>query len=159
MKSLAYQRGSTLLISLIMLVLLTLMAFSAIESTTMGMQVVGNAQFRAEATSAAQQAIEKVISSTAFTTTAPTAQTISVNNSNYTVTFSPAPTCSQYQVVVSATEKNLPTECYASEVNLCYRTVWDITAVVDDLNTGVKVTVHQGVKALVGLNAALASCT
>lgn len=158
MKPLAIQRGSTLLVSLIMLMLLTLMAISAIESSTSSIQVVGNAQFRAEATAAAQQAIENVISSTAFTSTAPSAQTINVNKSDYTVSFLPAPTCSQYKAVDTTTETGLPSVCYSSVGAQCYRTFWDINAVVDDATTGTKISVHQGVKILVGLNAALASC-
>jgi Tfp pilus assembly protein PilX len=161
MKSLAQQRGSTLLVSLIMLVLLTLVAVSAIESTTSGIQVVGNAQFREEATAAAQQAIENVISTTSFTTATPANQTIDVNNdgtADYTVTFSPAPSCSKYKAVDTSTETGLPKDCYGSTGALCYRTYWDITAVVNDATTGTKVTLHQGVKLLVGLNAALASC-
>ena len=49
------QRGSTLLVGLIMLVLLTLVAVSAINSTTSSVQMVGNAQFREEATAAAKK--------------------------------------------------------------------------------------------------------
>lgn len=157
MKPLALQRGSTLLVSLIMLMLLTLMAISAIESSTSGMQVVGNSQFRAEATAAAQQAIEKVVSSSAFTTISPSPQMIAMNNTTYNVSFA-TPTCSQYKAVDTKTEVGLPVECYGSTGALCYRTNWDISAVATDEKTGTSVTVHQGVKVLVGLNAALLSC-
>jgi len=145
-----------------MLVLLTLIAVSAIESSTSSIQVVGNAQFREEATAAAQQAIETVISSSAFTITAPAPQSIDINNdgvSDYTVTFSPAPSCSKYSAVDAATELNLPKDCYGSPgTAYCYRTTWDVTAVVNDAATGAQVIVHQGVKILAGLNAAIASC-
>lgn len=159
------QRGSTLLVGMIMLVLLTLIAVSAIESTTSSLQIVGNAQFREEATAAGQQAIENVISSTAFTTSAPADQNIDVNNdgaADYKVTFSPAPSCIKYNVVDTSTETGLPKDCYGSMTGLCYRTYWDVTAIVSDANagtTGATVTLHQGIKLLVGLNAALASCT
>jgi len=43
--------------------LLTLIAISAMNSTTSSIQVVGNAQFREEAGAAAQQGIESIISS------------------------------------------------------------------------------------------------
>lgn len=156
------ERGSTLLVGMIMLVLLTLIAVSAIESTTSSVQMVGNAQFREEATAAAQQAIENTISSTAFTIVDPAPQSIDVNNdgvSDYTVTFSPAPSCSRYKAVDTATESGIPNACYGSPgTTYCYRTTWDVTAAVNDIKTGAKVTLHQGVKILVGINAALASC-
>lgn len=154
------QRGSVLVVGLIMLVLLTLMAVSAINSTTASIQVVGNAQFRDEATAAAQKAVENVISSSAFLSTAPAAQTIDVNGDgtgDYTVTFTPAPACKSYRAVDTAVA-GLPSECYGSIGALCYWTVWDITAVVNDATTGAQVTVHQGIRTIAGINAALASC-
>lgn len=162
MKTLNHQRGSTLLIGMIMLVLLTLIAVSSIESTTSSLQLVGNAQFRQEASAAAQQAIENVISNTTFTTTAPAPQSIDINNDgvvDYTVTFAPAPSCSSYKAVDTATELSLPTDCYNSPGTVsCYRTTWDISAVVNDRTTGANVALHQGIKILVGINTALSSC-
>jgi Tfp pilus assembly protein PilX len=162
MKLLRRQQGSTLLVGMIMLILLTLIAVSAIESTTTSIQMVGNAQFREEATAAAQQAIENVISSTAFTTSPPLPQNIDINNdgsTDYTVSFTPAPSCSSFKAVNTAIETGLPKDCYGSSgAVLCYRTTWDIPAVVNDLTTGASVTLHQGVKILVGINAALTSC-
>lgn len=159
------ERGSTLLIAMIMLVLLTLIAISAIKSTTSSLQVVGNAQFHEEALAAGQQAIENVISNTAFTLTSPANQNIDINQdgvADYSVSFSPAPSCKSYKAVDTATEANLPPDCYGSPgVIYCYRTVWDVAALVSDVNagtTGASVTVHQGVKILVGINAALSSC-
>ena len=154
------QQGSVLVVGLIMLVLLTLMAVSAINSTTASIQVVGNAQFRDEATAAAQQAIENVISSAAFLATPPAAQNIDVNGdgtADYTVTFTPVPACRSYRAVDTSVA-GLPIECYGSLGALCYWTVWDITAVVNDAATGAQVTVHQGIRTIAGINAALASC-
>lgn len=165
MKFSSRQGGSTLLVALIMLVLLTLIAVSAMESTTSSLQVVGNAQFHEEATAAGQQAIENVISNTTFTTSLPAVQNIDVNNdgiADYTVTFSPAPACIKSAPVDTSTETNLPKVCYGSGGPYCYRTYWDVSAVVTDKNagtTGASVTIHQGVKLLVGLNSALASCS
>lgn len=144
-----------------MLVLLTLLAVSAIESTTSSVQMVSNAQFKEEATAAAQQAIENVISNAAFTTTPPTAQNIDVNNdgiTDYIVSFT-APACNKYAAVDTANDPTLPKDCYGSPgITLCYRAVWDVSAVVNDVTTGAQVAMHQGVKVLVGLNAALSSC-
>src|SRR3989338_11632734 len=70
------QRGSTLLVALVMLMLLTMIALSAMNSTSSSIQVVGNAQFREEANTAAQQAIENIISSDF--TVAPAASSVAV---------------------------------------------------------------------------------
>jgi len=155
------QRGSTLLISLIMLVLLTLIAISAMNASTSSIQIVGNAQFREEANAAAQQAIETVVSNSDFQTVAPVPQNIDINgdgNDDYTVTFTPAPSCVSY-VPVATTDANVPKICFGSIGSLCYWTVWDITAQVTDINgSGATSTVHQGVRTIAGLNAALAQC-
>ena len=58
------QQGATLVIALIMLVLLTLFAVSALNTSTTNLKVVGNMQARNEALNAAQQTVETVISMT-----------------------------------------------------------------------------------------------
>jgi Tfp pilus assembly protein PilX len=60
------QRGAVLLVSLIMLVLLTLFAISALNTSTTSLKMAGNMQARSEATNAAQDAIETVISTPLF---------------------------------------------------------------------------------------------
>jgi Tfp pilus assembly protein PilX len=164
------QRGSTLLLALVMLVLLTLMAISAINSTTSSIQVVGNAQFREEANAAAQQAIEKVISSnfTISPAAAATAAsgTVAFGLASYNVTVA-VPTCTS-SVALTNGELN-PTNsadkpCLASGAgnntgiigatgtavataqSWCYQQKWDIRATVDDANnTGANTAMHQGV--------------
>lgn len=155
------QRGSTLVIALVMLVLLTLTAISAMNSSSSSIQIVGNAQFREEANAAAQQAIESVISNSNFQTAVPAPQNIDINgdgNNDYTVTFNPAPSCVSY-VPVAPSDTNVPKICFGSVGTLCYWTVWDITAQVTDINgSGATATVHQGVRTIAGLNAALVQC-
>jgi Tfp pilus assembly protein PilX len=63
------QRGATLVIALIMLVLLTLFAISALNTSTTNLKVVGNMQAHTEALNAAQQGIDTVISRTDFVST------------------------------------------------------------------------------------------
>src|ERR1700692_3718270 len=65
------QRGAALIVSLIMLILISLLAVASFRLGKSDLQIVGNMQQRKQALSAAQQAIEQVISSTLFTT-APT---------------------------------------------------------------------------------------
>ena len=71
------QQGMALIIALIMLLLLTLMVSSAFTQSTTNLEVVGNQQWRSEALSAADVAIEQVVGS-AFTT-APVAQAVNVD--------------------------------------------------------------------------------
>jgi Tfp pilus assembly protein PilX len=160
MTTVKQQCGSTLLVALIMLVLLTLMAVSAINSTISSTLMVGNAQFSEEANAAAQQAIEKVISNTDFMTIAPAPQNIDINGdgvTDYTVTISPAPSCMSVKQV-NVGDPGVPSVCASSIGAVCYWTVWDIRAELSDAKTGAKVVLHQGVKTIAGLNAAVASC-
>lgn len=160
MKPLSPERGTTLLMGLIMLVVLTLIAISAMQSSTSNMQITGNVQFQREAVAAAQQAIEQAISNTAFTTAPPAPVTVDMNQDgtpDYTVTFTPAPRCSTY-TAVDLTQPGIPLECYGSMGPLCYWTLWDVSAVVTDAETKASVTIHQGVRTIVGLNAAVTSC-
>lgn len=155
-----FERGNTLLMGLILLVLLTLMAISAMQSSTTDMQITGNSQFEKEAAAAAQQAIEQVISTSGFTTAPPLPVTVDMNQdgtADYTVTFTPAPQCMTY-TAVDLTQPGLPVICYGSIGNVCYWTMWDVVAVVSDPDSKASVTIHQGVRTLAGLNAALASC-
>jgi len=62
------QRGATLVVALIFLVLMSLFAISAFNSSTGNMRIVGNTQARQESLSAAQLAVEKTISSSNFHT-------------------------------------------------------------------------------------------
>ena len=159
MTPLKRQCGSTLLVALIMLVMLTLIAVSAINSTTSSTQMVGNAQFSKEAGAAAQQAIENVISNTNFMSTTPAPQNIDVNGdgvADYTVTFA-APNCASV-VPVNVGDVGVPSQCASSIGAVCYWTEWDVAATVSDVKTGASLVVHQGIKTIAGLNAAVASC-
>jgi len=63
------QRGATLVVSLIMLLLITLLAMSSFVLGKGNLQIVGNMQQRNQAFGAAQGAVAAVISSTRFTAT------------------------------------------------------------------------------------------
>jgi len=145
----AGQRGSTLLVALVMLVLLTLTAISAMNASTGSIQVVGNAQFREEANAVAQQAIEKVISNKSFTVTPPSQQTFDVNGDgtpDFNVTFTPAPVCTSHYYA----DPHLNVlDAACKGIIKCDWTVWDITAVVTDLNgSGAASTIHQGIRVI-----------
>lgn len=141
------QRGATLVVGLIMLVLITLVITSAFMVSNSNLKAVGNMQFRDEVVAAANAAIEEVISSDF--TTLPVAKPVSVDidkddTIDYTVEVS-APVCVKAVPVagdlvnLSGVNSNVPS---SSD----YNTVWDIVAVVNSTSTGASVTVRQGVR-------------
>ena len=109
--SLRAQRGATLLVALIMLVVLTLFLVSSMNTSRTNLRVVGNMQARNEALAASQQAIETVISTPQFITTPANAVPVPCGAANtlctnvstgtvptqatadYITVLSPAPAC------------------------------------------------------------------
>jgi Tfp pilus assembly protein PilV len=89
------QHGFTLVVGMIMLVLMTLLAISAFQASNVNLRIAGNMQVRQETLTAAQTALEKALSSSAFTKTAVPigSSTVNLNGASYTVDFTPAPTC------------------------------------------------------------------
>jgi len=133
MKSWKCQTGATLVVSLLMLIILTLIAVTAINTSSIDLRIVHNLQLQQEAEAAAQQAIEQVISSIA-NFNAPVAQTITVNSLAVTVA---APQCLGERIApgYSAVWGLAPQDTY-----------WNIRAVVIDPATGAQATLHQGVE-------------
>lgn len=142
------QRGITLLVGLIMLILITLMVTSAFTLSTTNLKSVGNMQAKDEAIAAANQAIEQVLSSPF--TTSPSAEEINVDINNDGTTDYVAsiaiPTCVRASIETAAvkTSGTLP---LMSTVNT-YNTIWDIEATVEDAKTGAKTTVQAGTRVL-----------
>lgn len=164
------QRGATLVIGMIMLVLVTLFVLAAINMSTVNLRVMGNEQARNEAIAAAQTAVEQV-ATTDFTKNPPTTATptvVAVDINGDTVTdyqASVAASCLS-SVPVKSTELD-PTDtvndgpCYVTTASTtsglsgasgsgdtyCSATQWDVSAAVTDTsgNTGTAVTLHQGI--------------
>lgn len=63
------QRGITLIVSMIMLILITMLAITSFRLGSGNLQIVGNMQQRNQTLSAAQGAIEQVVSNSAFSAT------------------------------------------------------------------------------------------
>lgn len=163
------QRGATLIIGLVMLVVLTLLVISAIRSSNTNLRIVGNMQRQEEVSTAAQQATEQVISSN-FTTN-PVSQVIAVDinmdgTADYTANVNPACTGS---IAVTNADLNpanaADAPCISSGTaqqtglmvsgvpgagtfagqSWCYLQQWDLQANVTDGNTGAIATTVQGV--------------
>ena len=155
------QLGATLLISLIMLVVMTLFAITAIRTGNIGLKIVGNQQAQKQMEAAAAQAVEQVVSNLGnfdsgaiILPGATAAQRICINS---TVAGSPPvaippDTCAvkapgSFQVDVQ------PVRCVAAkrqtggsltQAMSTYENTWEVVATVTDSLTGAKATFHQG---------------
>jgi len=145
------QRGATLIVGLIMLVLLTLVATTAFMLSTGNLKAVGNMQFRNEAIAAANMAIEQVIGSPF--TNVPAAESIDVDINNdgtpeYAVAIA-TPACVRASVAGDGSPSSLALAASMSS-SAVWNTVWNIDATVNDTVTGTSVRVEQGVRVLLG---------
>ncbi|HEY0585696.1 MAG TPA: hypothetical protein VGD52_06155 [Pseudoduganella sp.] len=165
------QRGATLLVGMIMLLLITLLAITSFKLTKGNLQAAGNAQQRDQAVSSAQGAIEQVISSTQFTSTpanaipnpcgnVPNTSCVDVNGDGVTdVTVGVTAKCISAQVIPAAAldftkaddagclmgaGQEFGVEGGASNNSLCANTLWDVQAVATDTLGNAQATVNQG---------------
>ena len=170
------QRGATLLVSMIFLVIITLVVVSAVKVSTLNIKVVGNTQTEKESAAAAQQAIEGTISTDFTQLPVDATTTVDINNSGqqgstYTVA-SPAPVCTgaksiKHSELDAANPNDQP--CYASGAaantgiegaggagnSLCSSSNWDLSAAATSPSgTGAGPTTHQGVSVRVAVGAA-----
>lgn len=156
------QRGVTLVIGLIMLVLITLVITTAFSLSTTNLKSVGNMQVRDEAIAAANIAIEQEVGSPF--TNAPAlvpARLVDINNDGSNgVTFDGAndgtyeysvrieqPVCVRASQAIIATSSSV-TLGTSMSTSPFWNTIWDLDATVTDLRSGVSVHVRQGVRVL-----------
>jgi hypothetical protein len=147
------QRGATLVVGLIMLVLITLLVTAAFMISNGNLRAVGNMQFRNEAIAAANAATEEVLNSllTKGSTVAPPQQDIPVDIDNngstdYMVHISP-PTCVRASVAAPGYSSSLSLGNIMTTQSF-WNTIWDIQDDVSDAVTGATVRVRQGVRVL-----------
>ena len=129
------QRGMTLVVSLIMLVILTMFAISTMNLSNSNLRVVGNQQAQRAVEAAAQQAIEQVLSGSAIFLV-PAAQTLTINGFTVAVT---SPVCVRSKgcngcSIVLGTADLMP------DMNL-----YELQASTTDPLTGATASVFQGV--------------
>ncbi len=112
MRNRSRQGGATLLIVMIILIMLTLFAVSALNTGNINLKVVGNMQTRAEATDVTQAVINQTVSTTTFIDSpgnailnpCGAANTVCTDvnadgNPDYTTTLTPKPQCVQARVI------------------------------------------------------------
>jgi hypothetical protein len=170
------QRGITLAIAMILMLVLTIVVLSAIRTTNVNAKVVGNMQIQRESEAAAQQAIETVISSDFSKAPAATSVNVDINDSGKTtatyVVRSPAPVCTSVKPIklseldaanpadrpcyVSGTVQNAGIEGAGATGNsLCSNSNWDLSATAQAPGvTNSKATTHQGVAQRVAVGSA-----
>jgi hypothetical protein len=145
------QRGTALVVSLIMLTLITLLVITAMNLASSGFRSVSNTQFRDEAIAAANFAIQQVIGS-AFTL-APAAEPVNVDldddgNVDYVVNIA-TPTCifADIASVADPSSLSLPVAMTAAST---WNTVWDVDATVAPGSNAAEasVRVRAGVRVL-----------
>ena len=133
MRTLTKQRGATLVISLVMLVIITLFVLSTINLSTTNLRIIGNMQNKSSIGFDAQQAIEDILSNLANFDT-PAAQNVTVNGTSVAVS---APDCLGVSAASGYTA--------VWDITL-YDTNWVVNATVSDPATGATVVVTQGVR-------------
>jgi hypothetical protein len=168
------QRGATLLMALIFLMLLSMLAISAFNGTSSNLRVVGNMQARQQALAAAQVGIEQTLSSANFSSNPDSVAANPVNvdidndgDTDYAVRLTPQPKCFRTKPIPSSeldVARASDLACMKSSVvttggleidgatggssgdSLCAKTEWDLRAEATDARTGTTVAVHQGVE-------------
>jgi len=134
MKTFHTQRGATLIVSLIMLVVLTLFAVSAINLSNTNLKIVGNMQAQKMMELAAQDAIEQMLSSPTFYGLTAAARNITIFGFNVAVA---APQC-----ILS-----VPASGYSATSGISPEdNDWELVARVSDNLTGAAMALHQGVR-------------
>ncbi len=130
------QCGSVLLVSLLMMVVLTLLAVTAINTSNVNLRIVGNMQAQQEVEAIVLRAIEEVVSDISYFNVPATTPTLVVNGRDVTLAE---------RVCLRAT----PATGYSAVWGLApQNTVWEIEAASTDAVTGAQATIHQGVQIL-----------
>lgn len=161
-RSFKSQRGSTLIVGLIMLLLFTLMISSAFNMSGTNLKAVGNMQSRDEAIAAANAAIEEVIILNFTGLKEP---------QDYTFDFDQDPATPPYLVTVTVEGCRRATPAPVDEALLSgvssgipstsgFYTLWELKSVVVDELSGAAVTVRHGVRKYMGeLDSDFAKCS
>jgi len=185
-RSIRHQRGTTLVIALIMLVLLTLFAVSSLNTSRTNLKVVGNMQNKNEALNASQQTIEAVISTPQFIANPANAVPTPCGAANtmctdvtgdgvadFTTTLTPQPACVSVTPIKNANlvltnaddlgcsagqQQQFGVSGAVTGDSLCSQTVWDIKAKTVSAAQNATVTVTQGIGVRVSNDNAASAC-
>lgn len=180
------ERGVTLVVALIMLVLITLLALTTFNLGKSSMQVVSNMQARSQVSAAARQTVEETISSTRFFNTpedslanpcgAPNTRCADINGdgtTDVTVKLTPAPACVKARSVMTSeldvsdveqagcalgAAQSFGVSGSVTGESLCSDSVWELNAEATDNVTSAKVQYTQGIGVRVARDDIETSC-
>lgn len=163
------QRGSVLVVGLVMLVVLTLLVVSAMRSSNTNLRIAGNMQMQEESTAAAQQAVEQVISKNFTASPASAAIAVDVNNdgtADYDVNIAQPSCMGSVPIMNSSLDMTNASDvpCFSSSTasntgiiaasgtqaatgqSWCFNQQWEVQAQATSRSgSGATATVHQGV--------------
>ena len=147
MQSRNRQRGVALVIGMIMLVLLTLLVISAINSGSINLRITSNMQAQDEARAVAQQALEKFVSNYSnFYPTPASYPNVDYDINNDTVAdfkvSVAAPVCKGAAHQIPG--RSIDCENGVKSGLYCWDTLWEVSATASDGKTGVSQKVTQG---------------
>lgn len=140
------QRGATLIVGLIMLLLLTLTIGSAFTLSGTNLKSVGNMQMRDEALAAANAAIEELLALD-FVGTGNQTIPVDINKDgtdDYQVQIA-APSCVRVTIADAASPSSVNLAALSSDT---WHTVWQIEGTATNLASGTSVKVREGVRVL-----------
>ena len=179
------QRGATLIMTLIFLMIMSLMAVTAFNLTTTNVRITGNAQSRNEALAAAQLGLASTISNVQFSTNpaliAITPLNVDINGdgvADYSVKRDPQPKCYKVKTIkaneldptnaadlacmgsAAATNSGIDSALTGSSTGdtMCANSEWNIRASVTDPASKAEVAINQGVSLRVLVVDADAAC-
>lgn len=167
------QAGLTLVIVLVMLVVVSLLVATAIRFGNINLKISGNVQTEAEATAAAQVAVESTVKAMIATPNianiaAQPAVTVSTGGRDYTVAVSKPGCLFTRNISTTELDETKPADrvCFessdgdhsqtpggglTSSASACKDQNWEVAASLDDSSrSGTTVTMAQGVKTRVG---------
>jgi Tfp pilus assembly protein PilX len=181
------QSGTTLLVAMIMLVLITLVVINTVNLGSGSIQTVSNMQHRSEVAAAAEEVLQEAISSKRFFETPTTvfgtvcgssynAKCIDTNGDNVpdvTVALNPPPTCVQARVLTND-QLNMSIKDQAdcatppaqeafgmgapTNNSECAQSMWEIRAQASDPVTQASAVATQGVSVTVPKNSVDTAC-
>lgn len=185
--SMRCQRGMTLIVALILLVVATTISMASFQLGMSDFRIAGNMQHRAETAGVAQQAIENAISSTRFfeepTAVYPApcsgqntfcADVTGDGNNDVLVTLDPAPECRVARVLMNSeldlaqaddlgctvgVQQTFGLEGSGSGSSLCANTVWQIRAVAVDNVAETRLAMTEGVAVRVAATQMATHCS
>ncbi len=175
MKTRSSQRGVTLFVALVLLVMVTLLAVSSFRVSNTNLKVIASMQGKGEAVAAANAALEEIISSAAFAedpaavAAAPHIVDLTgTGRDEFDIKLTPVPVCLKARPTNPAEldiAKPADRPCFGSALvgqaqlaTSCAETIWEVNAVAKDTVTGAETTVRQGLSMRTSATEALSSC-